>query len=271
MTTPVAIITGASAGIGTALARVFAKNGHALVLVARREDRLKALAAEIAASGAPVPLVVPLDIVEAGAAAHLEKMLAARDFEPQYVVNNAGFGLIGSAASLDQAEQLAMIDLNVRALTDFSLAFIESLTRQRGGLLNVASVASFLPGPNAAVYYAGKAFVLSFSEALHRELKPQGVRVTALCPGPVQTEFQARAGVVGTKPTPILTVSAERVAEEGYAGLMAGKRIVIPGFANKVAAFLPRIVPRSLVLSVAAVRQKRRQDGPNAGSSAPIT
>lgn len=272
MTTPVAVITGASAGIGTALARVFAKNNHALVLVARREDRLKALAAEIAAGGAPTPLIVPLDIAAAGAVAHLEKILAARDFEPQYIVNNAGFGMIGPAVSLDQAEQLAMIDLNVRALTDFSLAFIDSLTRQRGGLLNVASVAGFLPGPNSAVYYAGKAFVLSFSEALHRELKAQGVRVTALCPGPVQTEFQARAGVGGTNPTPILTVTAERVAEEGYAGLMAGKRLVIPGFANKIAAFLPRIVPRGAVLSLAGARQKRRQEGVKAaGSSAPIT
>ena len=267
MTTPVTIITGASAGIGTALARVFARHGHTLVLVARREERLKALAAELAAGGAPTPLIVPIDITQPGAAAQIEKMLAARAFEPQYVVNNAGFGLIGRAASLDQAEQLAMIDLNARALTDFSLAFIESLTRHRGGLLNVASVAGFLPGPNSAVYYAGKAFVLSFTEALHRELAPQGVRVTALCPGPVQTEFQARAGVGGTKPTPILTISAERVAEEGYAGLMAGKRLVIPGFANKVAAFLPRIVPRSAALSLVGARQKRRQDE----SSAPIT
>ena len=267
MTTPVAIITGASAGIGTALARVFAKNGHTLVLVARREDRLRAVAAEIAASGAPTPLVVPIDIAQPDAVSHIERMLAARDFEPQYVVNNAGFGLIGRAASLDRGEQLAMIDLNVRALTDLSLAFIDSLTRQRGGLLNVASVAGFLPGPNSAVYYAGKAFVLSFSEALYRELKPQGVRVTALCPGPVQTDFQARAGVGGTRPTPVLPVSAERVAEEGYAGLMAGRRLVIPGFANKVAAFLPRIVPRGAVLSLVGARQKRRQ----AGSSAPIT
>lgn len=271
MTTPVAIITGASAGIGTALARVFAKHGHTLVLVARRADRLSALAAEIAATGASTPVTVPLDIAQPDAVAHIEKVLAARDFEPQYIVNNAGFGLIGPAASLDTDEQLAMIDLNARALADFSLAFIDSLTSHLGGLLNVASVAGFLPGPNSAVYYAGKAFVLSFSEALHRELKPQGVRVTALCPGPVQTEFQARAGVGGARPTPLLTVSAERVATEGYAGLMAGKRLVIPGFANKVAAFLPRVVPRSTVLSLVGARQKRRQDGIAAGSSAPTT
>jgi short-subunit dehydrogenase len=267
MTTPVTIITGASAGIGTELARVFARHGHTLALVARREDRLKALAAEIAAAGAPVPLIVPLDIAQPGAVAHLEKMLAARDFEPQYIVNNAGFGLIGRAASLDQAEQLAMIDLNVRALTDFSLAFIDSLTRQRGGVLNVGSVGGFLPGPNSTVYYASKAYVLSFGEALYRELKPQGVRVTTLCPGPVETEFQARAGVAGSGRTPILTLPAERVAEEGYRGLMAGKRLVIPGLPNKIAAFLPRLVPRGVVLALMAARQRRRK----AQSSAPIT
>ena len=111
--------------------------------------------------------------------------LAARGLEPQYVVNNAGFGLVGHAAERDRDELLGMIDLNVRALTDLSLAFVDSLVRHRGGILNVASVAGFLPGPGSAVYYASKAYVLSFSEALHRELRPQGVRVTALCPGPV--------------------------------------------------------------------------------------
>ncbi|MEW6453393.1 MAG: SDR family oxidoreductase [Pseudomonadota bacterium] len=267
MTTPVAIITGASAGIGTALARVFAKNGHALVLVARRENRLKALAAEIAASGAPMPLVAPIDIAQPDAVPHIEKMLAARDFEPQYVVNNAGFGLVGRAASLDQAEQLAMIDLNVRALTDFSLAFVDSLTRHRGGLLNVGSVGGFLPGPNSTVYYASKAYVLSFGEALYRELKPQGVRVTTLCPGPVETEFQTRAGVPNSGRTPVLTLPAERVAEEGYRGLMAGKRLVIPGMPNKIAAFLPRVAPRGVVLALMAARQRRRK----AKSSAPTT
>ena len=117
--------------------------------------------------------------------------------KPQSIVNNAGFGLIGRAAELDRAEQLAMIDLNVRALTDLSLAFVDSLARHKGGILNVASLASFLPAPGMAVYYATKAYVLSFSEALHVELRKKGVRVTALCPGPVPTEFQARAGLDG--------------------------------------------------------------------------
>ena len=197
---PVTVITGASAGIGVALARVFARNGHELALVARREDRLRALADEIAATGAPKPIVIVADLTQPGAARQIGEALAAQGAEPQFMVNNAGFGLVGAAASRDRDEQLAMIDLNVRALTELSLAFVDSLARHRGGLLNVGSMAGFLPGPGMAVYYASKAYVLSFSEALHSELKSRGVRVTVLCPGPVPTEFagarrrQRRAG-----------------------------------------------------------------------------
>jgi short-subunit dehydrogenase len=175
--------------------------------------------------------------------------LRAAGLEPQYVVNNAGFGLLGPAASLDRAEQLAMIDLNVRVLTDLSLRFVESLKQQRGGILNVASVAAFMPGPGMALYFATKAYVLSFGEALHHELKPLGVRVTTLCPGPVETEFQARAGMTERQFPRMLFRSAERVAQEGYDGLMRGRRVVVPGTDNKVAALLPRLVPRRLLLS----------------------
>jgi short-subunit dehydrogenase len=258
--TPVAVITGASAGIGAALARVFADNGHALVLVARREQRLAALSAEIAAAGRPAPLVLPVDLTLPDAAARIADALAARGLEPQYIVNNAGFGLVGRAAGLDLAEQLAMIDLNVRALTDLSLAFVDSLARHRGGLLNVASVAGFLPGPGSAVYYAGKAYVLSLSEALHSEFKPKGIRVTCLCPGPVATEFQARAGVAGDMPGWPLAVSAERVARAGYRGLMRGRRLVVPGGANSVVVRLvPRFVPRRFLLAMLEARQNKRQ------------
>lgn len=260
--TPVAIITGASAGIGAELARVFARNHHALVLVARREERLQALAAEIAATGQPPPLVLPIDLAHHNAVARISEALAARSLEPQYIVNNAGFGLIGSAAALDRAEQSSMIDLNIRALTELSLAFAESLARNRGGILNVASVAGFFPGPGMAVYYASKAYVLSFSEALHRELKSQRVRVTCLCPGPVPTEFAARAGVIAHEPSSLLTQSAEHVAEAGYRGLMRGQRLVVPGAVNKIVTFLPRILPRRLLLAVLAARQKRRMPSP---------
>jgi short-subunit dehydrogenase len=258
--TPVTLITGASAGIGADLARIFARHGHALVLTARREQRLENLAAEIAAGGAPKPLVLALDLAAPDAGRRIEETLAARSLEPQFIVNNAGFGLIGRAAALSRDEQLAMIDLNVRALTELSLAFIDSLERHRGGILNVASVAGFLPGPGSAVYYAGKAYVLSLTEALHRELKPRGIRVCCLCPGPVATEFQARAGVPDAAPQWPLEVSAARVAEAGYRGLMRGQRVVIPGFANRLLAQVAaRIVPRALLLKLVDDRQTRRK------------
>jgi short-subunit dehydrogenase len=257
--TPVAIITGASAGIGMELARVFARHGHALVLLARRADRLEALAAEIAASGGPQPLVLPLDLARPDATAQLGEALAARSLEPQYVVNNAGFGLVGRVADLDRDAQLAMVDLNMRALTDLSLAFVDALANRRGGVLNVASVAGFLPSPGSAVYYASKAYVLSFTEALHSELKPRGVRVTCLCPGPVPTEFQARAGIAEERSPPLVTLSARRVAELGYRGLMRGRRLVVPGWANAlVASVASRIAPRRLLLAALDARQRKR-------------
>ncbi len=249
-TKPITLITGASSGIGAALAQVFASAGHELVLVARRAPQLAQLADTIAAQGRPRPHVMTADLSRADAAAGLEHELRARGLEPNFVVNNAGVGLVGQAAKLDRAAQLAIIDLNARALTDLSLRFIDSLAHHRGGLLNVASVGSFLPGPGIAVYYATKAYVLSFSEALHFELRPRGVRVTALCPGPVATEFQTRAGVPGGYFPSILDRSAERVAHDGYRGLMAGRRVVVPGLANHVVTVLPRLAPRRYVLSV---------------------
>jgi short-subunit dehydrogenase len=157
---PVTLITGASAGIGE-LARVFAEHGHELALVARREHRLLELAEEIAAAGRPRPTVLSVDLERPGAASLLAAEFNARGLEPANVVNNAGFGLVGQAARLDRNEQLAMIDLNVRALTELSLAFVDSLARHRAGILNVASLAAFLPRPGMAVYYASKAYVLS--------------------------------------------------------------------------------------------------------------
>jgi uncharacterized protein len=268
----VVVITGASAGIGAALARVFAAHGHDLVLIARREGKLDALADEIAAAGHVRPLVLPVDLARPDAASRIASQLAVHGLEPQYIVNNAGFGLVGEAAQLDRADQLAMIDLNIRVLTELSLAFIDTLSRLHGGILNVASVAGFLPGPGMAVYYATKAYVLSFSEALNHELKPRGVRVTALCPGPVPTEFQARAGLpdvsspngeglaqaVGSNS---LTRSADEVAKAGYAGLVRGRRVVIPGFGNKVVALATRLLPRRLFLEVVARAQSKRIEG----------
>jgi short-subunit dehydrogenase len=256
---PVTVITGASAGIGVALARVFAHHGHELALVARREDRLHALADEIAATGARRPIVIAIDVADPDISRRIGEALATQGAEPQYVVNNAGFGLVGLASSRDRDEQLAMIDVNVRALTDLSLAFVDSLARHRGGLLNVGSMAGFLPGPGMAVYYATKAYVLSFTEALHSELKPRGIKVAVLCPGPVPTEFAERAGVGGDLAPNILTREAEDVAETGYRGLMEGHRTVVPGFVNKLVTLLIRIFPRRLLLRIVDSRQSRRR------------
>jgi short-subunit dehydrogenase len=257
---PITLLTGASAGIGTALAHEFMNHGHELVLVARREDRLNALADAIAARGHARPLVLPIDLQNPDAGARIAAELAARDLEPSIVVNNAGFGLVGLAADLDIAEQRDMIDVNVSALTDLSLRFVDSLERHKGGILNVASIAGFLPGPRSAVYYATKAYVLSFTEALHQELAPRGIRVTALCPGPVPTEFQARAGVPEASAPRFLSRSAEEVAREGYRGFMDGHRVVVPGFGNRLITVLSRLLPRRIVLAALDRRQMRRKE-----------
>lgn len=259
--TPVALITGASAGIGAELARIFAAHGHALVLTARREARLAALADEIAASGRPRPEVLVADLEKRDAVAELSAALSARALEPAFVVNNAGFGLSGAAAELNRDEQLAMIDVNVRALTELSLAFIDSLARHRGGILNVASIAAFLPSPGMAVYHASKAYVLSFSEALHHELAGRGIRVTALCPGPVQTEFQARSGMTLPGSSKLLELPARRVAQLGYDGLMRGRRVVVAGAGNRIAVNLMRFAPKAILLHAADQQRRHARCG----------
>jgi short-subunit dehydrogenase len=246
----VTLVTGASSGIGAALAKVFAEHGHELVLVARRERELGTLADAIAATGRTRPTVLPADLEQADAVERIGEALQQLGLEPDIVINNAGFGLFGASAGLDRARLRAMIELNVRALSELSLAFIGPLERHRGGILNVSSIAAYLPGPGMAVYYATKAYVLSFSEALHRELKPRGVRVTALCPGPVPTEFQARAGFVRDHAPRLLMRTAEQVARDGYRGLLAGRRVVVPGLPNKVVVGLLRYVPRGIVLAL---------------------
>src|SRR6185437_15704632 len=172
----VTLITGASAGIGVELARVFARHGHELALVARREDRLNALADKLAALGPRRPIVIAADLAAPGAVQKIADELRANNAEPNFIVNNAGFGLVGLAGTRDRDETLQMIDVNVRSLTELSLAFVDSLARHKGGLLNVGSVAGFLPGPGMAVYYATKAYVLSFTEALSSEFKARGIR-----------------------------------------------------------------------------------------------
>jgi hypothetical protein len=259
VTERVTLITGASAGIGTQLARVFAAKGHRLALVARRADRLAALAGEITAKGGAAPIVIACDLQLPDCGDRIAEAIIAEGVEVEYVVNNAGFGVFGQATKRDRAEQLNIIAVNIRAVTDLSLRFSDSLIKNRGGILNVGSIAGFLPGPGMAVYYASKAYVLSFTEALRQELAPYGVRVTVVCPGPVPSEFQARAGFAPGFDSAVLNVSAEDVARQAYDGLMANKRAVLPGFFIKMVPFLLRLFPRSFILMAVGGFQLRRR------------
>ncbi len=258
---PCAVITGASDGIGAELARVFAANGHELALVARRKEKLDALADEIAAAGGKRPAVITLDLAAPEAVDALARDLAAAGLTVRYLVNNAGFGLMGAALELDRAEQLGMIDLNIRALTALTLRFLPEIVAQKGGLLNVASVASYMPGPGLAIYYASKAYVRSFTEALREETKGAGIKVSCLCPGPVQTGFQARAGMTFEglmSAMNVAIVPAADVARQGYDGLMAGKRVVVPGLVSKLMVWGANVTPTAILAPLLGAAQKRR-------------
>jgi uncharacterized protein len=257
VTERVTLITGASAGIGKELARVFAAKGHRLALVARRADRLNQLADEISSAGHVAPIVIACDLEQPEAGDTIAAALSAAGVEVEYLVNNAGFGVFGRAIKRDRADQLGIIDVNIRALTDLTLRFADQLVCNRGGLLNVGSIAGFLPGPGMAVYYASKAYVLSFTEAMRHELAPQGVRVTVVCPGPVLTEFQGRAGFAPGFDSAVLNVEPAEVARQGYVGLMSNKRAVLPGIGIKIVPFLLRFFPRSFILAAVGGFQLR--------------
>ena len=251
------LITGASGGIGADLARVFARHGHRLVLVARSQHLLDALADEISASAQQRPLIIVADLAQPQSIDDILEKCAQANVRISILVNNAGFGLTGLAVDLDANEQIEMIDLNVRTLTALTLRLLPDIIQTRGRIMNVASIAAFFPGPAMAVYYASKAFVLSFSQALSVELRPRRVSVSALCPGVTASGFQLRAGmslaaVANAMPSMI-------VAEAGYKGLMAGKRVIVPGFANKVFSLLPRFVPTSwLMAAIYRIQAKRK-------------
>ncbi len=262
----IALITGASEGLGVEFAQLFAERGHNLALVARRGDRLEALADDIAArtatSGRPRPIVVALDLATPDAPATLATALGRAGASVEYLVNNAGYGLNGPFADLPIGDQLGMIDVNVRALTALAHQFLPELKAARGGMLNVASIAALAPGPGMAVYYASKAFVLSLSEALAEELRASGVRVSALCPGPVVTGFQQRAGMdAAAFSAPPGAASARATVVAAYDGLMAGRRVVTPGLVNQALAAGLAWIPHSLTLPQLAARQAKRTGG----------
>ncbi len=246
------LVTGASSGIGADLARVFAREGHDLVLVARSSDRLEALARELREAFGAAARVVPADLSVPGAAGGLRDRLARDGIGIDVLVNNAGFGLRGPFGAIDPARQLEMIQVNLVALTELTRLLVPEMVRRgKGRILNVASTAAFQPGPLMAVYCATKAYVLSFSEALAEELRSSGVTVTCLAPGATETGFGEIAGVAGTRLFRSGTMTSRAVAETAYAATKRGAALVVPGCRNRILSASVRFVPISTAARVA--------------------
>ena len=257
---PTALVTGASSGIGLELATLLARSRHDLVVVARNRDRLEAVAGGLREEFGVAVTVLAKDLAGPAAPAGIAGELSASGTVVDILVNNAGLGVYGPFAKTPIEKELETIQLNVAALTHLTKLFLPGmLERRRGRILNVASTAAFQPGPLMAVYYATKAYVLSFSEALTNETAGTGVTVTTLCPGPTLTDFQRRAGF-GNVPllkSP-LVMSAADAARAGYEGMMRGRRLVIPGAINKTLVQALRVTPRRLVTAIARRLQESR-------------
>lgn len=257
MANETALITGASSGIGLELARLFAADGADLVLVARSEAKLNQLADELRSTHNTNVMVVARDLTQPEVPQQIFVLLQQDGVQVDTVVNNAGFGMRGRAAELDLQDQMDMIQVNVTALAELTRLFLPAMIKNgRGGILNVASTAAFQPGPNMAVYYATKAFVLSFSEALFEEVQSTGVHVSCLAPGATETGFAAVADMESTLLFKAGTMTSRDVALAGYNGLRKNKPIVVPGLKNKFTAFSVRVTPRGIVRKLVGSLQK---------------
>ena len=257
---PTALVTGATSGIGLELARVLAAHGHDLVLVARRARELGQVAAELERAHGARALSLPADLGDPLAPQRLFGALRERGLVLDILVNNAGFGLAGPFAEMDLRRALEMIQVNVAALTALTGLFLPGMIeRRRGRIMNVASTAAFQPGPLMAVYYASKAYVLSFSEAVAEEVRDTGVTITALCPGPTRTAFAQIAEMRSSRLfSSAFVMSARDVAEFGYRAMMRGERVAIPGLLNRLVAFSTRLAPRRLATRLSRLAQENR-------------
>ncbi len=262
---PMTVVTGGSEGIGHALARRFAAAGHDLVLVARRPELLAQAADRIRAEFKVEAVAVPADIASPDAIAAIEAALAAHRGYADVLINNAGMGLAGPFLDHSPEQVMQLIDLNIRALTQLTRHFLPGMRiRGRGGILNLASLGSYAPGPHQAVYYASKAYVLSFSEAIADEIAGQGVRITALAPGPVNTAFHARMGAERALYRYLVApASPESIARAGYLAFALGLRVLVPGILNPLLALLMRISPHRIVIPIVRVLLKPRGPGRN--------
>lgn len=252
------LITGASSGIGLELARIFARNGYDLVLVARNKPRLQELAQELSERYNNTTRVIVQDLEQAEATDEIFQKLQKAEITIDVLVNNAGFGTSGSFADSILEREQALIQVNITALISLTRLFLPSmLNNRRGKILNLASTAAFQPGPYMANYYASKAYVLSFSEALAAELKGTGVSVTTLCPGPTVTEFAQRSNMRSSLlKSNFMTQNAQTVAEIGYRGLMRNKKVVIPGAFNLIGSYATKLLPRQIGTNIVKKIQK---------------
>jgi len=256
MSTETVLITGASSGIGWELAKRFAADGSELILVARREDRLQELADQLQKQHGTVSTILTHDLSEPDAARQLMDQIHSRGKQVDVLINNAGFGQLGAFQEIPLERQLNMIQLNVSSLVALThLCLPGMLSRKKGIILNVGSTASFQPGPNVAVYYATKAFVLSFSEALWKELKGSGVSVTCLCPGPTKTEFGNESAMHDTPVFKHNAMNVTDVVNTAYRALRRKKRLVIPGILNNLLTASVRFTPRASILEIMTLLQ----------------
>jgi len=244
------LITGASGGIGYELAKLFARDHHNLVLVARSADKLAQVATELQAHGITVKTIA-LDLAAPPAPKFLFDQVQREGVIIDVLINNAGFGIFGEFAQMPEQEILGQIDLNIRALTELTRLFLPAMVKRRSGrIMNVASTAAFQPGPLIAVYYATKAYVLSFSEAIANELRHSGVTVTCFCPGATHTDFARRAGIENSRIFKLGAMSAEKVALDGYRAVMEGRTLAVSGVHNWVVAQANRLAPRKMATAV---------------------
>lgn len=254
-----ALITGASSGLGLEFAKLFAKDGHSLILVARRKDALERTASQLRSDNPGIQVhVIDMDLGTPGAEHDLFTKVKTQKLAVDFLVNNAGFGSTGAFAGQAMTKELQMIDLNVRTLVGLTHLFLpEMLGRKSGRILNIGSTAGFQPGPFMSTYYASKAFVNSFSEGLHEELKGSGVTCTVLTPGATATEFAKAAGNENTRLFKSGHVaSSKAVAEIGYRAMFSGRSIVIPGFLNNLMVQMLRLSPRCVARKLAALVNK---------------
>jgi len=257
------LITGATGGIGRELSRLFAEDGYELVVNARHVDDLEELAGELEDRFGSSVMIVAQDLSLPSAPEEIAARLREASIGIDALVNSAGFGLRGPFAETDPEVELAMMRVNMVALTRLTRLFLTQMVdRGAGRILNMSSTAAFMPGPLQAVYYASKAYVLSFSQAIASELEGTGVTVTAVCPGPTDTQFHRRAGQTSTWLLALLSqMDPETVARAAYRGMMKGRRVVVPSIQDKLIVFLQRFVPRGLLTDIVRELHKRRGDG----------